>query len=100
MQAGLLNVTGKQPGDRRDVTMPGPCGLLRMAVLARSLDDGKRFRIDLCLTEDGLVAFWNAGRPEGMNQRTADGNECGDSSCDENLFDHVSSLVICPTTAV
>ena len=43
-------------------------GLLRVAVLARSLDDGKRFRIDLRLTEDPLVGSGNTSRPEGMNQ--------------------------------
>jgi len=39
-----------------------------VAVLARSLDDGKRFRIDLRLTEDPLVDSGNTSRPEGMNQ--------------------------------
>src|SRR5437879_9739351 len=73
VQAGLLNVAGKQPGDGCDVTIPGPFGLLRVTVPARSLDDGKRFWIDLRLTENSLVASGNAGRPEGMNQRTAGG---------------------------
>jgi hypothetical protein len=57
-----------------------------VTVLARSPDDGKRFRIDLRHTENSLVASGNAGQPEGMNQRTAGGGDCDDASCSENPF--------------
>lgn len=71
MQARLLNVASEHPGDWRDVTVPGPLGFLRVAVLARSLDDIPRFRIDLRLMEDRLVSSGNGGRPERMNQGAA-----------------------------
>ena len=41
-----MNVASEEPGDWRDVTVPGPFGVLRVTVLARSLDDAQRFRID------------------------------------------------------
>jgi hypothetical protein len=56
-------------------------------VLARSLDDGQRFRIDLRLTKNGPVVWGSVECSERMNQRAAHGSDCGDASCDENLFD-------------
>ena len=70
------------------MAIPGPLGLLRVAVPARPLDDGKRFRIDLRLTKDGLVGSGNAGRPEGMDQRAAHAGEGGCPNGHENLFEH------------
>src|ERR1700722_3996919 len=100
VRTGLLNVAGNHPGDRCDMTIPGPFGLLRVTVLARSLDDGQRFWIDPRLTENSLVASGSAERTEGMNQGTARGSDCGDARRDENVFDHLTLLLlICPTTA-
>jgi len=55
MRAGLLNVTGDHPGYGRDVTVPGPLSLLRVAVLTSPLENGERPGIDLRITEDGLI---------------------------------------------
>jgi len=55
VRAGLLNVAGDQPGYGRDVTVPGPLGLLRVAILASSPEYGERRGIDLRITEDGLI---------------------------------------------
>jgi hypothetical protein len=59
-----------------------------MAVLAGALDDGKGFRIDLRITEDGLVAGGSGGWPEGMNQGPTHGGHGGGPHYDEKFFEH------------
>jgi len=88
MQTRLLNIAGQQPGNRRDMTVPGPLSVLGVAVLARSLEDRQRGRIDLGFTKNGVVVSGGAGHPERMNQRTANRDDCGDSCCDENISNH------------
>jgi hypothetical protein len=59
-----------------------------VAVLARSLKHGKRARIDLSFSQNGMVASGNAWHPEWMNQRAPNRDDRGNSRCDENLSDH------------
>jgi len=86
VQAGLLNVASEQPGDWRDVTVPWPFGILRVAVLARSLDDTQGFRVDLRPSEKGLAGSGNSRWPERMNQRTTYRDDGGYPHCEENPF--------------
>lgn len=99
MLASLLNIAGKQPGDGCNMAIPGPCGVFRMTVLASSLDDGKRRRIDPCLGKNGLVVLPAGNRPKWMNERTAYRGHGGDASCNQNCFDQGILSLTCPTVA-
>src|SRR5581483_7133504 len=71
MEPRLMDVSRHQPGHWGDTAVKRKLCIEGMAILARTLDQSKRFRIDLGPAEDRTLHRMRSDISERMNQRTS-----------------------------